>query len=78
MNAVPQWMQTHQVAEYAGRHHKTVLKAVQTYQRTQGRKGLEGYQSAPRARHTIPREAVDRWLRGEPPKKTRSRIPAAV
>ncbi|RSM73481.1 DNA-binding protein [Kibdelosporangium aridum] len=49
-------------ARYAGVHYKTLLGALQ-------RGECRGYQAGPRGRWRVHRDDVDRWLRGERPKR---------
>ncbi|OXM73069.1 MULTISPECIES: helix-turn-helix domain-containing protein [Amycolatopsis] len=51
-------------AEYAGCHEKTILRALR-------RGELVGYQRGANCAWRIYQEDLDRWIRGEQPKKSR-------
>jgi excisionase family DNA binding protein len=58
------WLTSVEVAEYARRHQETILLALR-------RGELEGVQHKPLAAWRIHRDAVDRWLKGEKPAKSK-------
>lgn len=56
------WFTVHEAATYARRHYKTVLYALQ-----EG--SLKGSQRGARRRWSVHRDDLDRWIRGEAPKR---------
>ncbi|MGO1049828.1 helix-turn-helix domain-containing protein [Crossiella sp. CA198] len=62
-----EWLSVTEAATHAKRHEQTVRRALRT-----GR--LQGYQHKECASWRIQREAVDRWLKGQPAEPRRIRV----